>query len=540
MTVDAEIARPRAGTPLVRRAGPVLLLAAIEIPVLATLFNPLSINDDDPLWLAVRQALRTGVRALPCFVAALAVVLWPRRAALVAQWRIAAAGLRWRAPFLASASLFALLCVLTVWLNAQAGPPPWGLFSFYIGANLVMTALAALAIAPASFWRDAASREWPGLLIAAGASALVAAAAWLSQSSWSALSAATFRVSAFLLTLIESEVTSNPGARILGADGFKVSIAAQCSGYEGVGMVTAFLGIFLWFFRRKLKFPNVFLLFPVGIAAIWFLNSVRIAALIFIGAHVSPEIAVGGFHSEAGWLMFLIVTLSLMWASYKTPFFSRAANDAAPSPAARKAAALLAPFLAVTAAGIFISAFSNASPALYGLKVTAGALVLFAFRRDYDFARWKGSLESAGIGFLVGAAWIATAPAAQDGALGAYLGALSPGQQTLWLAARVVGAAAIIPITEELAFRGYLHRALSARRFDEAAEAKFAWPAFVATSILFGAVHERWLAGALSGAAFAIALYRSGRIGGAITAHAVANLTIALYAIAFGAWGLLS
>ena len=435
------------------------------------------------------------------------------------------------------------LCFATLWLNARAGAPPWSLFASYLALNLAMTGLVALAFAPLSFWRGHAAEEWSSIALAGGASVFIMGAAALSQSSWSALSAATFRVSSIILSLYERNVFADPAARVLGADDFKISVAAQCSGYEGVGMVAAFLAIYLWFFRRMLKFPSAFALFPIGIAAIWFLNSVRIAALISIGAHFSEEIAIGGFHSEAGWLMFLLVTISLMALSYKMRFFSKAAGEkrSASEAAANEATALLAPFLAVTAAGLLITAFANGSPSLYGLKVTAGAGALLLFRRNYDFAHWRGSWGALAIGLIVGALWIATAPPeARADPLGAYLAALSPTQKALWLAARLVGTAAIIPIVEELAFRGYLHRAFTARRFNDAPEAKFGWLAFIATSVLFGAVHQRWLAGALSGAAFAVALYRSGRIGGAIFAHATANLTIALYAIAFSAWSLLS
>ena len=59
-----------------------------------------------------------------------------------------------------------------------------------------------------------------------------------------------------------------------------------------------------------------------GIAAIWVLNALRIAVLVSIGAHVSPAVAVQGFHSEAGWIGFLIVTLSSMAVSQRMPFFA--------------------------------------------------------------------------------------------------------------------------------------------------------------------------------------------------------------------------
>jgi CAAX prenyl protease-like protein len=107
------------------------------------------------------------------------------------------------------------------------------------------------------------------------------------------------------------------------------------------------------------------------------------------------------------------------------------------------------------------------------------------------------------------------------------------------MALRIFGFALIVPITEELVFRGYLHRALVRRRFEQAAPAAFGWAAFIVTSLLFGAMHGRWLAGALAGAAFALCLYRSKSVSGPITAHIAANGLIAAYAMAAGRWELL-
>jgi CAAX protease family protein len=48
---------------------------------------------------------------------------------------------------------------------------------------------------------------------------------------------------------------------------------------------------------------------------------------------------------------------------------------------------------------------------------------------------------------------------------------------------------------------------------------------------------RRWVAGGLAGAA--LALYRSGKVTGAIIAHMSANAVIAFWAIVFGQWSLL-
>src|SRR6202044_2568404 len=98
----------------------------------------------------------------------------------------------------------------------------------------------------------------------------------------------------------------------LGSDKFNVTIAPGCSGYEGIGLVLAVTCAWLWFLRRQWRFPNALALIPVGIAAVWTLNAARIAALILIGNAGAGQIALGGFHSQAGWIAFNVVAIALM------------------------------------------------------------------------------------------------------------------------------------------------------------------------------------------------------------------------------------
>ncbi|MFY9975006.1 MAG: CPBP family glutamic-type intramembrane protease, partial [Chromatiaceae bacterium] len=60
---------------------------------------------------------------------------------------------------------------------------------------------------------------------------------------------------------------------------------------------------------------------------------------------------------------------------------------------------------------------------------------------------------------------------------------------------------------------------------------------FIVSSLLFGLLHQHLLAGALAGAAFALALYRRGRVGDAILAHVSSNALIALAVLVGNLWG---
>lgn len=351
---------------------------------------------------------------------------------------------------------------------------------------------------------------------------------------WELLATATLQVSHAILRLYETGVFSDQEQRTVGVGNFWVVIDQSCSGYEGIGLVAAFLCLYLWVFRRDLRLPQALLLLPIGIVTIWFLNSVRIAVLVSLGAHLSPEVAVQGFHSQAGWIMFLAVTIGLMVLSRKVAFFMAAPRSfrSLSSDADRQMMAYLVPFLGLMLSSIVISAFAPREYALYGLKVLAVGAALWLYRDIYRRLEWHIGAEAVAAGFVIGFLWIVTEPALAEGSrTAAWLNQSLGWVTALWLVIRGIGAIVMVPIAEELAFRGFLHRWLIAHEFETINFAQVSLVALAVNSLLFGVLHDRWLAGTLSGAAFTLLMYRSGRLSDPIVAHMTANAVIFVWAI---------
>jgi CAAX prenyl protease-like protein len=93
-----------------------------------------------------------------------------------------------------------------------------------------------------------------------------------------------------------------------------------------------------------------------------------------------------------------------------------------------------------------------------------------------------------------------------------------------------------VPLAEELAFRGYLTRRLISADFQAVPDGRFTWPSFLISSLLFGALHQRRLAGTIAGMAYALAYYRRGKLIDAVAAHSVTNLCITVSVIATREW----
>jgi exosortase E/protease (VPEID-CTERM system) len=330
-----------------------------------------------------------------------------------------------------------------------------------------------------------------------------------------------------------------PDYAVIGTQTFQIMIAPKCSGYQGIGLVSVFLGVYLFAFRRTLRFPHALLLLPIGAVVMWIVNGVRIAALIAVGTLISEEVAVGGFHANSGSLLLCVVALGLGWLGHVHPFFSRAPARPTTRFADGPAASHLAPLVVIAATAMLTGAASSGGfDLLYGLRVVAAGLTLWSFRHAYRDWRVEWSWPAIAIGVVVLVLWLALEPKPADGAgsaLATGLAALSPGGRVSWLALRVAGAVVTVPIVEELAFRGYLAPRLTLP--GTATEpGRLSWVGIVASSLLFGAMHDRVLAGTIAGVLYALVFARRGALGDAILAHATTNALLAAYVLATGSW----
>ncbi len=184
-------------------------------------------------------------------------------------------------------------------------------------------------------------------------------------------------------------------------------------------------------------------------------------------------------------------------------------------------------------------AFQGGFDWLYPTRVLAVGAVLFYFRRRYAglFRSWSWPAVLIGAGvFLL---WLALEPASSEETRPALPPALAEAPAVwaaVWLLFRVVGSVITVPLAEELAFRGYLPRRLQAADVEAVPLGRFTWPSFLASSLLFGLLHGRWLAGTLAGMFYAWELYRRRNLSDPVLAHAVTNALIAAYVLTTGTW----
>lgn len=182
---------------------------------------------------------------------------------------------------------------------------------------------------------------------------------------------------------------------------------------------------------------------------------------------------------------------------------------------------------------------------LYALTVVAvGGVLAWAWREYGELSgQNRPAAREAGLAVAVGLAvfvlWIHLdapwmrlgEPAAGFTPLGAD-GRIDP----LLAAFRLAGAALLVPVMEELFWRGFLMRWLQHPTFEGVDPRAVGLRAVVASTFVFVLAHTLWLAAAIAGLAYAWLYIRTGRLWVAVIAHAVTNAALGVWVLATGNW----
>lgn len=431
----------------------------------------------------------------------------------------------------------------------------------WLATGMLAIAFAAFAFAPPKLWWAAfraTGNVWIYALLAGMLASLLGKA---SQLLWAPATHVTFVMVETMLRLLVAGATSDSATRTIGTRSFIVEIDQRCSGLEGAGLMVVTGALWLWLFRRDFRFPQAVLLIPAGVACLFLLNAVRIVALILIGNAGAQDIAVRGFHSQAGWIAFNGVALALLLVAPRIPWFAPvelapvelAPGEPAPGFTAKGTASsipetdsadpnpYLIPFMVLLAAGMIAAATAGNFEWLYPLRFFAAAVTLTFFWRKYRDLDWRVSWLAPVTGIFVFLVWIgldrftATSPDAMP----ASLVAASPLARDLWLVCRVLAATVTVPLVEELAFRGFLYRRLISSDFESVSFRRFSWLALVISSAIFGFLHgDHWFVGAVASVLYTLVVIRRGSLGDAVAAHATTNALLAADVLALHHWHL--
>ncbi len=134
------------------------------------------------------------------------------------------------------------------------------------------------------------------------------------QGQWLYISGTVARILYYLLSrFYEVGFYIGPGAPVIDVRGFAVNIGAPCSGIDSMLLFFSFFAALFALDYTRLKKGLYALLFLVGLVGVFFVNVLRLFLLIIAGIYISPAFAVGLFHTNAGWIFFLLYFLLYYW-----------------------------------------------------------------------------------------------------------------------------------------------------------------------------------------------------------------------------------
>jgi len=418
-------------------------------------------------------------------------------------------------------------------LAEASRPEPW-LIAWALAAVATATFAALLCRPAPELW--AWMRRSAAFLLGA---CLVGVVAWLAGAYVAddlrlPLRGPTLWLAELCVRLFVPETVVDADEFIFGTEAFRVRVAPQCSGFEGIGLTCVFTLAYLCVFRHQLRFPQALLLPVIGVLAVWLVNVLRLAGLVLLGSSGHEKLAAGGFHSVAGTLAFCAVALGLVALSRRLPFFWRAAStpeeevdplqeDATP--------AYLVPFLLAVAAGMVVQAFADSAAALEALRTCLAGAALLYFRRDYELRLGRNLAVAIVLGLAAAAVWLALPGPGGEGASPELGDLRAGGWNALTLTLRLIGYVVVFPLAEELAFRGYLMRRLTSARWQSVSPASISPLAWIVSTLIFGLLHEHWIAATIAGAMYGLAFVRRGSLAAAVVAHGLTNAVLAAWTL---------
>ena len=439
--------------------------------------------------------------------------------------------------------------VVDNWLAASL----WGVPALYTLLTLAWVAVVASSMAllvPPDWVAQVLRQNLLGaFIVVVGALLYVLGQSYLTafESAWSAaLLPPTVYVATQFSALIGIGAVAKPGTTYFGTESFVVDIGPTCLGYQGVSIVLVLLLTYILTSRSHLRTSRALLVLPAAVAAMLFFNALRISVLVAIGAVWSADIAVMGFHSTAGWVELILTLVISVLALNRYTFFLKGStrvvgNERSENDRPGHLEILLLPQVVLIGVSFITQMFTGAFYWLYPVHIAAAAYTFWHYRTFFPKAELGAPLVATAAGLAVFAIWISLIPSDTEKAsiFASNLFSASPALIGVWLMLRFLGTSVVVPLVEELAFRGFLLREIQRLTAKSVPGYAALMIGLAVSSVVFGILHSAWLAGSIAGLIYgAVYLYR-GKLYDAVIAHAVTNLLLAFYAMAFERWSYL-
>jgi hypothetical protein len=227
-------------------------------------------------------------------------------------------------------------------------------------------------------------------------------------------------------------------------------------------------------------------------------------------------------------------------------------DSAQPSSDTKKLIAFILPMavflamLGVTSAGERPESVSwFAWPAYWTYPVQTaicGSLVLW-FWRHYELSAPRKVWFALAIGLVVFVIWIAPQQffGGHPRPVGFDPEVFERGSLAYWftVSLRFLRLVVVVPLVEEVFWRGFLLRYLISEKFTTVKVGAFSWLSFAVVTLCFGFSHSRpdWAAALICGALYNVVAYHTRSLAACVLAHGLTNLLLGLWIMQTRQWG---
>jgi exosortase/archaeosortase family protein len=135
------------------------------------------------------------------------------------------------------------------------------------------------------------------------------------QNLWTYFSSIISTVLYHVFNLFFEDVTYKPfvssfsmtegGGPLLGINDFRAIVGKSCSGIDSFLLFTSLYTLIFILDYKRLKKKLAVLLYFIGVVGMFIINILRILLLFIIGAYIDAKFAIGLFHTNAGWILFI-------------------------------------------------------------------------------------------------------------------------------------------------------------------------------------------------------------------------------------------
>lgn len=324
---------------------------------------------------------------------------------------------------------------------------------------------------------------------------------------------------------------------IYGTPLFKVSIGAECAGYQGMSILLTALIAYVYFHRDELILSRLFLVAIMGSGILFILNALRIALLVWIGHHWSPTVAINGFHSVAGLLMLLLVLALVLFLLNEWSWLRK--SRVSIKQVHQDYFFWAAPLLVVIAISLLTTAFSSSFYWAYPVHIIVVGFYMWIYRARLPALLFPTSIHRPFIaGIAVFVLWVVLIPndPIADNAFEQEMLSVPIYLSGLWLFVRLMGSIIIVPMVEELAFRSFLWRYLDEKLNGRYSEGLIFSAKLILSSLAFAVLHAAFVASFIASLIYGYVYNQKKQLSDAVIAHGITNFLLGLYILFTDQW----